>query len=233
MYIRSGSDISLTCVAKDMPEPPSHFTWYKGLQILSSGTAIQSLPPGSSGTNTKIVAVKNNVSIETSPNGLENQLLIRNAAPATDAGNYTCVPAGAEPASIVVHVLNGKQQLTVSSHSFNNSRVLYRPMYIILSANISILFIFLRVLFVFVRVVIFEMSIENRTATGSKRRLLGIELLLEIEFLVKMPNVWGLFFLYGSGRKKSLKLSWVHRLHSRDGGKVALRKRMAFAFHSI
>ena len=108
MYIRSGSDISLTCVAKDMPEPPSHFTWYKGLQILSSGTIIQALPPGSSGTNTKIVAVKNKVSIETSSNGLENQLLIRNAAPATDAGNYTCVPAGAEPASIVVHVLNGK-----------------------------------------------------------------------------------------------------------------------------
>ena len=90
-----------------MPEPPSHFTWYKGLQILSSGASIQQLPPGSSGSNTKIVAVKNKVSIETSTNGLENQLLIRNAAPATDAGNYTCVPAGAEPASIVVHVLNG------------------------------------------------------------------------------------------------------------------------------
>ena len=90
-----------------MPEPPSHFTWYKGLQILRSGASIQQLPPGSSGSNTKIVAVKNKVSIETSTNGLENQLLIRNAAPATDAGNYTCVPAGAEPASIVVHVLNG------------------------------------------------------------------------------------------------------------------------------
>ena len=74
---------------------------------MSSGASIQQLPPGSSGSNTKIVAVKNKVSIETSTNGLENQLLIRNAAPATDAGNYTCVPAGAEPASIVVHVLNG------------------------------------------------------------------------------------------------------------------------------
>ncbi|EFX66030.1 hypothetical protein DAPPUDRAFT_65065, partial [Daphnia pulex] len=92
MYIRSGSDISLSCVAKDMPEPPTHFTWYKGLQIFSTG--------GNDGHQLK-------VTIETSQHGLENLLLIRNAV-AGDSGNYTCIPAGAEPASIVVHVLNGE-----------------------------------------------------------------------------------------------------------------------------
>jgi hypothetical protein len=51
------------------------------------------------------------VTIETSQQGLENLLLIRNAV-AGDSGNYTCIPAGAEPASIVVHVLNGMSTIS-------------------------------------------------------------------------------------------------------------------------
>ncbi|XP_032792031.1 uncharacterized protein LOC116928968 [Daphnia magna] len=128
MYIRSGSDISLSCVAKDMPEPPSHFTWYKGLQILSTGgndghqlfqqnSHLQQQQQhqmnankqtsffGKSSIMTSLSGRK--VTIETSQHGLENLLLIRNAV-AADSGNYTCIPAGAEPASIVVHVLNGE-----------------------------------------------------------------------------------------------------------------------------
>lgn len=125
MYIRSGSDISLSCVAKDMPEPPSHFTWYKGMQIFSTGgndghqplqqnshlqhqqhqaNGKQSSFLGKSSIMTSLSGRK--VTIETSQQGLENLLLIRNAV-ASDSGNYTCIPAGAEPASIVVHVLNG------------------------------------------------------------------------------------------------------------------------------
>ena len=92
MYIRSGSDINLSCQAKEMPEPPAHFTWYKGMIALSF-LAHDHM------TNMK-------VSIETEHQGLESRLLIRNAA-TIDSGNYTCVPNGAEPASIIVHVLNG------------------------------------------------------------------------------------------------------------------------------
>lgn len=131
MYIRSGSDISLSCVAKDMPEPPSHFTWYKGLQILSTGgndghqlfqqnghlqqqqqhqmnSNKQTSFFGKSSIMTSLSGRK--VTIETSQHGLENLLLIRNAV-AADSGNYTCIPAGAEPASIVVHVLNGTAKI--------------------------------------------------------------------------------------------------------------------------
>ena len=129
MYIRSGSDISLSCVAKDMPEPPTHFTWYKGLQIFSTGGNdghqlfqghIQQQQQqqqqhqnnnkqptsffGKSSIMTSLSGRK--VTIETNQHGLENLLLIRNAV-AGDSGNYTCIPSGAEPASIVVHVLNG------------------------------------------------------------------------------------------------------------------------------
>lgn len=118
MYIRSGSDINLSCVAKDMPEPPTHFTWYKGLQIYSGGM------DGGSGHNgksyfynsirTSSTSHHQKVSIETSQHGLENLLLIRNAGVA-DSGNYTCIPAGAEPASIVVHVLNGILKLNLKT----------------------------------------------------------------------------------------------------------------------
>ena len=94
MYIRSGSDIDLSCVAKEMPEPPTHFTWYKGMSVLSYTTHDHP------STSMKFT-------IETGHHGLESHLLIRYAV-AADSGNYTCIPGGAEPASIVVHVLNGK-----------------------------------------------------------------------------------------------------------------------------
>lgn len=58
------------------------------------------------------------VTIETSQHGLENLLLIRNAV-AADSGNYTCIPAGAEPASIVVHVLNGTSKKNYFIHYGN------------------------------------------------------------------------------------------------------------------
>ena len=91
MYIRSGSDIRLSCLAKELPEPPTHFTWFKGGHIFSHQSH---------------ASHAHKVSIETSQPGTENHLSIRNAA-TLDSGNYTCIPAGAKPASIVVHVLNG------------------------------------------------------------------------------------------------------------------------------
>ena len=34
-------------------------------------------------------------------------------ADAKDSGNYTCVPSGAHPASVIVHVLNGESRVTL------------------------------------------------------------------------------------------------------------------------
>jgi hypothetical protein len=36
-------------------------------------------------------------------------------ADAKDSGNYTCVPSGAHPASVIVHVLNGESCVTFIS----------------------------------------------------------------------------------------------------------------------
>lgn len=91
MYIRSGSDIRLLCTVQEMPEPPTHFTWFKGSQIFSHQSH---------------ASYAHRVALETSQHGMENHLSIRSAE-TLDSGNYTCIPAGAEPASIVVHVLNG------------------------------------------------------------------------------------------------------------------------------
>lgn len=38
----------------------------------------------------------------------KSSVLAVNAADKQDSGNYTCVPSNARPASINVHVLNGK-----------------------------------------------------------------------------------------------------------------------------
>ena len=91
MYIRTGSDIRLSCTVHEMPEPPTHFTWFKGDQIFSHQSHVSHV---------------HRVALETSQEGMENHLSIRNAE-TFDSGNYTCIPAGAEPASIVVHVLYG------------------------------------------------------------------------------------------------------------------------------
>jgi len=110
MYIRSGSDIRLSCLAKELPEPPTHFTWFKGGHIFSHQSH---------------ASHAHKVSIETSQPGTENHLSIRNAA-TLDSGNYTCIPAGAKPASIVVHVLNGEHPAAMQ-HGYGGKSRLQPP----------------------------------------------------------------------------------------------------------
>ena len=33
LFVKKGSDINLTCVTYEAPEPPSHFFWYHGGQV--------------------------------------------------------------------------------------------------------------------------------------------------------------------------------------------------------
>lgn len=125
MYIRSGSDINLSCLAKEMPEPPTHFTWYKGLNVLSY-------------TSLDYPTASLKFTIETGHTGLESHLLIRNAM-AADSGNYTCIPGGAEPASIVVHVLNGEHPAAMQHGYGGISRV--EPIRRVLYLSLSLLVI--------------------------------------------------------------------------------------------
>lgn len=58
--------------------------------------------------------------------GIESSssLLIQNARP-TDSGKYVCRPDNAEPATVNVHVLNGKFYVQISTFFFHRCIILY------------------------------------------------------------------------------------------------------------
>ncbi|XP_076294008.1 opioid-binding protein/cell adhesion molecule homolog isoform X2 [Lasioglossum baleicum] len=87
LYIKSGSDINLTCVVLQTPEPPSFIYWYKGDHVIN-------------------YSQRGGISVVTEKQTRTSRLLISRALPA-DSGNYTCAPSSAESASVLVHVLNG------------------------------------------------------------------------------------------------------------------------------
>ncbi|KAI4502672.1 hypothetical protein M0802_002584 [Mischocyttarus mexicanus] len=88
LYIKSGSDINLTCIVLQTPEPPSFIYWYKGDHVIN-------------------YSQRGGINVVTEKQTRTSRLLISKALPA-DSGNYTCAPSTAESASVLVHVLNGK-----------------------------------------------------------------------------------------------------------------------------
>ncbi|XP_021706948.1 hemicentin-2 [Aedes aegypti] len=87
-HIRKGSTISLSCVVNF--HAPS-ITWYHGTTIVNFDSA------------------RGGISLETEKTdaGTSSRLLLTKAT-VSDSGNYTCIPAGAIPASVQVYVLNGE-----------------------------------------------------------------------------------------------------------------------------
>jgi len=87
MYIRSGSDINLTCVVLETPDPPTFIYWYRDRDVINySG--------------------RGGISVVTEKQTRTSRLLISKAQP-PDTGNYTCAPSASDSASVTVHVLNG------------------------------------------------------------------------------------------------------------------------------
>lgn len=96
LYLNSGSTLNLTCEVMESPVPPDYVFWYHDARVINYD-------------------IQHGVSVQTekSPR-TQSRLLIANAQP-HDSGNYSCVPSNAEPASIVVHVLNGEQPASTGS----------------------------------------------------------------------------------------------------------------------
>ncbi|XP_047004893.1 limbic system-associated membrane protein-like [Schistocerca americana] len=88
LYIRSGSDINLTCVVLETPEPPSFIYWYQGGQVIN-------------------YSQRGGISVVTEKQTRTSRLVIARAGP-HDSGNYTCSPSSSDSASVFVHVLNGE-----------------------------------------------------------------------------------------------------------------------------
>ncbi|XP_053594948.1 lachesin-like isoform X3 [Microplitis mediator] len=95
VYVKKGSTISLTCKVNVQSTPPSSVTWHHGSAVVDF--------------DSPSVHHRGGVSLETekTESGTTSKLLVTQAR-STDSGNYTCIPSNANPASVMVHVLNGE-----------------------------------------------------------------------------------------------------------------------------
>lgn len=94
VHVKKGSTISLICSVNVHSTPPSSVLWYHGPSVVDFDS-----PRGG-------------ISLETekTESGTTSKLLVTKAS-LVDSGNYTCVPSNANPASVWVHVLNGKLEV--------------------------------------------------------------------------------------------------------------------------
>ncbi|XP_056645630.1 myosin light chain kinase, smooth muscle-like [Diorhabda sublineata] len=98
LFVRFKSDINLTCVVTETPNPPSFIYWYRG------GKLINYLERGG-------------INIVTEKQTRTSRLRISKVLP-EDSGNYTCLPSSGQAASVFIHVLFDKQPEAMH-HSFN------------------------------------------------------------------------------------------------------------------
>ncbi|XP_063830206.1 limbic system-associated membrane protein-like [Ostrinia nubilalis] len=96
LFVRAGSDINLTCIARHAPDPPSFIYWYRGPHVVN-------------------YAQRGGISVETEQRTRTSRLLIARASP-RDSGNYTCAPSSSDSASVVVHVVSGERPAAMQSH---------------------------------------------------------------------------------------------------------------------
>eukprot|EP00095_Tigriopus_kingsejongensis_P000238 snap_masked-scaffold55_size446313-processed-gene-3.2 protein:Tk00238 transcript:snap_masked-scaffold55_size446313-processed-gene-3.2-mRNA-1 annotation:"hypothetical protein KGM_11578" len=89
IHVNQGSVINLTCIISYSPEAPAFIFWYHGDQVVPYDSE------------------RGRISVTTEPLGRETRshLVIHDASPSRDSGNYTCKPSIAKAASIKVHVL--------------------------------------------------------------------------------------------------------------------------------
>ncbi|XP_063870241.1 hemicentin-1-like [Scylla paramamosain] len=89
LHMVSGSNINLTCKVTGSPEPPQYIYWYRGSTLVNYSS-------------------RGGISVVTDKLSRTSRLILTRATTA-DSGNYTCVPANAESASVSVYILTGEQ----------------------------------------------------------------------------------------------------------------------------
>ncbi|KAH8419150.1 hypothetical protein KR222_006804, partial [Zaprionus bogoriensis] len=89
LYIQSGSDINLTCIAPQAPGPYTHMLWYKDTELVSDSTR------GG-------IRVISEQQIKTSN-------LVISRVLHTDSGNYTCSADNSNSDSVFVHIIKSEQ----------------------------------------------------------------------------------------------------------------------------
>ncbi|XP_036233231.1 protein CEPU-1 isoform X2 [Bactrocera oleae] len=89
LYIQSGSDINLTCIAPQAPGPYTHMMWYKDSELINDSTR------GG-------IRVVSEQQMKTS-NLVISRVLHR------DSGNYTCAADNSNSDSVLVHIIKSEQ----------------------------------------------------------------------------------------------------------------------------
>lgn len=90
VYVKQGSTLSLTCLVTQAVENAAIF-WYRDLHVIDDSS---------------VRPVRIDLHFDAATATLTSRLRITNVQPA-NSGNYTCLPTAADPASAIVHVING------------------------------------------------------------------------------------------------------------------------------
>ena len=85
-HVKSGSILRLVCILHHTTEAPAYVFWYRGSQMINYNE-------------------EQSVVVESDEH---TSVLLVTKADRQHSGNYTCFPSNAKPASILVHILNGK-----------------------------------------------------------------------------------------------------------------------------
>ena len=89
VYVKQGSTLGLTCLVSQAVEHATVF-WYHGLNVIDESQSI----------------VRIGQNFDSTMATMTSRLRINNLQSA-HSGNYTCLTTAADPASTMVHVING------------------------------------------------------------------------------------------------------------------------------
>ncbi|EDW80929.2 uncharacterized protein Dwil_GK11299 [Drosophila willistoni] len=89
LYIQSGSDINLTCIAPQAPGPYTHMLWHKDTELVSDSTR----------GGIRVVSEQQ----------MKTSNLVISRVLHTDSGNYTCSADNSNSDSVFVHIIKSEQ----------------------------------------------------------------------------------------------------------------------------
>jgi len=111
IHIKAGSNLRLVCQVRFATELPEFVFWYRADKMVNyDEEGVTVIAPSPSATPAPGTHAHHSHQ-HTHPVHV-SQLLVEKAS-MRDSGNYTCTPSNALPASIMVHVLQGKLMLQV------------------------------------------------------------------------------------------------------------------------
>ncbi|KAI8129458.1 Lachesin [Lucilia cuprina] len=89
LFVQSGSDINLTCIAPQAPGPYTHMLWFKDSELINDSTR----------GGIRVVSEQQ----------MKTSNLVISRVTHTDSGNYTCAADNSNSDSVFVHIINSEK----------------------------------------------------------------------------------------------------------------------------